>query len=95
MELHKFSNEKGATNISADRLDENFRRLRPMPVDGPARQYAITETPDGWKLTFFLDQILESPENQNTVLSELQGLQLVEVERCDGKRMQVLGTGWY
>lgn len=92
MELHKFAANKGATTIAADRLDENFRRLRPIPLDGPARQYAITETPDGWKMTLFFDRLLEDASNSDSIFA---GLQLVEIERCDGKRMKVLGTGWY
>jgi hypothetical protein len=103
MQLHEFKADKGAPSISADELDKNFRKLRPLPVDGPSRQYAITETPDGWKLTFFVDNILKSPENAESNLTQinqvdlslLNGLQLVEVERCDGQRMRVLGTGWY
>ena len=91
MKLHAFKNDKGAATISADRLDENFRRLRPLANDGPSRQYAVTETPDGWRLTLFIDKILADPTNSDSILS---GLQLVEVERCDGKKMQVLGTGW-
>jgi hypothetical protein len=92
MQLHQFKNDKGATTISADQLDENFRRLRPLATDGPSRQYAVTETPEGWKLTLFVDKILSDPTNEDSILA---GLQLVEVERCDGMRMRVLGTGWY
>ena len=91
MQLHQFKNDKGATTVSADRLDDNFRRLRPLPVDGPSRQYAITETPEGWRLTFFVDKILADPTNADSIFA---GLKLIEVERCDGKKMRVLGTGW-
>lgn len=77
MQLHKFSANKGATTIAADRLDENFAKLKPMLLDGPERQYVVTETPDGWRFELF------------------PNLRLIEVERCDGKRMKVLGTGWY
>jgi hypothetical protein len=84
MELVKFSNQLGGKDptqppfrIPAKDLDSNFAKLRPLPTDGNARQYAVEETPEGWFLRLF------------------PGLQLIEVERCDGKRMKVLGTGWY
>jgi hypothetical protein len=92
MNLHRFANEKGAGAISADRLDDNFARLKPLPQDGAGRQYSITETPDGWKLIIYSDQL-----NVGEAVDQTYGepLVLVEVERCDGKRMKVLGTGWY
>jgi hypothetical protein len=68
-------------------LDSNFAKLRPLPTDGNARQYAVEETPDGWFLRLFPDD-----ESSSALLD---GLQLIEVERCDGKKMKVLGTGWY
>lgn len=89
MDLIKFSTQLGGKDpsqppfrIPAKDLDSNFAKLRPLPTDGNARQYAIEETPEGWFLRLF-------PDSPNS------GLQLVEVERCDGKRMKVLGTGWY
>lgn len=94
MDLIKFSTKLGGTDptqapfrIPAKDLDSNFAKLRPLPTDGNSRQYAIEETPEGWFLRLF-------PDNKSDV-SLLQGLQLVEVERCDGKKMKVLGTGWY
>lgn len=94
MKLVKFSNQLGGKDptqppfrIPAKDLDSNFAKLRPLPTDGNARQYAIEETPDGWFLRLFPD------DKSNTAL--LDGMQLVEVERCDGKKMKVLGTGWY
>jgi hypothetical protein len=94
MELVKFSNQLGGKDptqppfrIPAKDLDSNFAKLRPLPTDGNARQYAIEETPNGWFLRLF-------PDGKSDV-ALLEGLQLIEVERCDGKKMKVLGTGWY
>jgi hypothetical protein len=94
MELIKFASQLGGKDptqppfrIPAKDLDSNFAKLRPLPTDGNARQYAVEETPEGWFLRLFPD------DKSNAAL--LDGLQLVEVERCDGKRMKVLGTGWY
>ena len=95
MELVKFSNQLGGKDpaappfkIPARDLDSNFAKLKPLAQDGNARQYAINETPDGWFLSLF-------PDSPNANVALLDGLQLVEVERCDGKKMMVLGTGWY
>lgn len=97
MELIKFSSQLGGKDptqppfrIPAKDLDSNFAKLKPLASDGNNRQYAINETPDGWFLTLFPD----SPAAAASV-AILDGLQLVEVERCDGKKMKVLGTGWY
>jgi hypothetical protein len=66
MELVKFSNQLGGKDptqppfrIPAKDLDGNFAKLRPLPTDGNARQYAVEETPDGWFLRLFPDS--ESP----------------------------------
>jgi hypothetical protein len=95
MELVKFSNHLGGKDptqppfrIPAKDLDSNFAKLRPLPTDGNARQYAVEETPEGWFLRLF-------PDAPSANVALLNGLQLVEVERCDGKKMKVLGTGWY
>ena len=97
MELVRFSNQLAGKDptqppyrLSARDLDSNFAKLKPLPTDGNNRQYAINETPDGWFLKLFPEQ----PEAAAS-LSLLEGLQLVEIERCDGKKMKVLGTGWY
>ena len=98
MELVKFSNQLGGKDptqapfrIPAKDLDGNFAKLRPLPTDGNARQYAIEETPDGWFLRLFPD----ANANISANLGILDGLELVEIERCDGKRMKVLASGWY
>lgn len=90
MELVKFSNQLGGKDpagppfrIPARDLDANFAKLKPLAQDGNKREYAINETPEGWFLKLFPD------------VADFGTLQLVEVERCDGKRMKVLGTGWY
>ena len=87
MELVKFASMTGGKDpagppfkIPARDLDRNFAALKPLQTDGNNRQYAIEETPEGWLLRLFPD---------------VPGLQVVEVERCDGKRMKVIGTGWY
>lgn len=58
MQLALFAPQKGARSISADQLDANFSKLRPISADGPARQYAITETDQGWFLTIYPENIL-------------------------------------
>lgn len=97
MDLIKFSAQLGGKDptqppfrIPAKDLDSNFAKLRPLPTDGNARQYAVEETPHGWLLRLFPD----TPSSAS-LIGLLDGLQLVEVERCDGKKMKVLGTGWY
>jgi hypothetical protein len=108
MTLKTFSDKAPALTINAKDLDDNFRRLRPRPTDGNPRHYILDETPDGWSIRvlpnfpsgagpFFLGLAngqlywtgsgVDEPEDED--------LQLIEVERCDGKRMKVLGTGWY
>jgi len=67
MQLHEFKNDKGASTISSEMLDSNFRRVRPLATDGPSRQYAVTETPEGWQLTLFLDKMLTAPTNLEAV----------------------------
>jgi len=98
MDLIKFTSQLGGKDttaspyrIPARDLDSNFSKLRPLPTDGNARQYAIEETPEGWFLRLFPD----ANTNIAASVALLDGLQLVEVERCDGKRMKILGTGWY
>lgn len=82
MELVKFSNQLGGKDptqppfrIPAKDLDSNFAKLRPLPTDGNARQYAVEETPDGWFLRLFPDSesaavavgaITEAPQDGNT-----------------------------
>jgi hypothetical protein len=53
MTLNSFVEETGATSISAKSLDENFAKLKPLAQDGVPRQYALTETANGWSLTIF------------------------------------------
>lgn len=53
MQLHKFSDKKGATQISADALDENFARLRPAQPDGNVVGYSVNNSPFGWSLNIF------------------------------------------
>jgi hypothetical protein len=53
MNLHKFSDKKGATSINATHLDENFSRLRPNLQDGTIAGYSVNETPYGWSLNIF------------------------------------------
>lgn len=108
MQLRTFADKAPATTINAADLDANFKRLRPLPQDGQTRHYYLNETPDGWSIRvlpefpsgvgpFFLamagGQLYWTGSGVNEPSS--QNLQLVEVERCDGKKMQVLGTGWY
>lgn len=101
MELIKFTSKLAGKDptgapfrIPARDLDSNFAKLRPLTQDGNARQYAIEETPDGWFLRLFPDE----KSNLTSVIANagvLEGLELIEIERCDGKKMKVLGTGWY
>jgi hypothetical protein len=53
MTLHTFADKKGATTLSADQLDDNFRRLRPLLADGTLVGYSVNETPYGWSLNIF------------------------------------------
>ena len=60
MDLIKFTSQLGGKDptaspfrIPAKDLDGNFAKLKPLPTDGNARQYAIEETPDGWFLRLF------------------------------------------
>lgn len=97
MELVRFTTQLAGKDLAqppfrlaAKDLDSNFAKLKPLTTDGNNRQYAITETPDGWFLKLFPEQ-----PDATAKVAMLEGLQLIEVERCDGKRMKVLGTGWY
>lgn len=108
MQLRTFADKAPATTINAADLDANFRKLRPIESGGATRHYYINETPDGWSIRvlpefpsgtgpFFLGlaggKLYWSGSGVNE--SESEALELVEVERCDGKKMKVLGTGWY
>lgn len=53
MNLHKFVQKKGATTISAQELDDNFARLKPLLQDGSIASYSVNETPQGWSLNIF------------------------------------------
>ncbi len=60
MQLTKFTDLLDGKNPSAPPfripaavLDDNFSRLRPLQQDGDSKQYAVTETPQGWSLTIF------------------------------------------
>lgn len=54
MELYSFVQNSPAASISAEQLDKNFRRLRPLRADGTsAKQYLLTESPNGWALQIF------------------------------------------
>lgn len=82
MELVKFSNQLSGNDpnsspfrISAKDLDGNFAKLRPLPTDGNARQYAVEETPEGWFLRLFPDSnggsgvigdVTEAPQDGKT-----------------------------
>ena len=108
MTLKTFADKAPAPTINAKDLDDNFRRLRPIRTDGNPRHYILDETPDGWSIRvlpnfpsgagpFFLGlangQLYWTGSGVDEPPDE--DLQLIEVERCDGKRMKVLGTGWY
>ena len=58
-DLEKFSDDvKGGGNdpnsppsvISAGKLDRNFTRCTPVPMDGNTAPYIVDKTDDGWKL---------------------------------------------
>lgn len=53
MELFKFQNEVGSATLPAAALDANFAKLKPLQQTGYPRQYALTETPQGWSITIF------------------------------------------
>jgi hypothetical protein len=103
MELVKFSNQLGGKDptqppfrIPAKDLDSNFAKLRPLPTDGNARQYAVEETPDGWFLRLFPDVespsaipvplgsgLPTAPSSGTYVLGSINGtIQWLETEAC-------------
>lgn len=62
MELVKFSGQLSGNNptsspyrLKASDLDRNFAMLKPLKSDGNARQYLLTETPEGWAIKIFPD----------------------------------------
>lgn len=96
MELIKFTSQLGGTDptqapfrIPAKDLDANFRKLRPLPTDGNARQYAVEETPDGWFLRLFPDAessggLPPPPASGTYVLGSINGaVQWLATEACD------------
>ena len=116
MELVRFSDKLAGKDptaapyrIPARDLDRNFSMLKPLKADGNARQYLLTETPEGWAIKIFPDfpsgagPFFLAISNGRLYWSgsgvdeteDAPALSLVEVERCDGKKMKVLGTGWY
>jgi hypothetical protein len=96
MELVKFSNQLGGKDptqppfrIPAKDLDSNFAKLRPLPTDGNARQYAVEETPEGWFLRLFPDAessggLPTAPASGTYVLGSINGaVQWLATEACD------------
>lgn len=79
MELIKFANKAGAKAIPAADLDANFTALRPLQQGGGGVDKAYS--------------VIETP--QGWKLELFPNLKLIEIERCDGRRMKVLGTDWY
>jgi len=62
MELVRFSDKLAGKDptaapyrIPARDLDRNFSMLKPLKADGNARQYLLTETPEGWAIKIFPD----------------------------------------
>jgi hypothetical protein len=62
MELISFTAKLGGKDataapyrIPARDLDRNFQMLKPLKQDGNARQYLLTETPEGWSIKIFPD----------------------------------------
>ena len=99
MELIQFGNNLSSKDpngppfkLRVKDLDANFRKLRPIVQDGNNRQYSIEETPDGWILKLFPDA---PATNLSSLLQLMANMTAVEVERCDGKKMTVIGTDWY
>lgn len=96
MQLVKFSNQLGGKDpsqppfrIPAKDLDSNFAKLRPLPTDGNARQYAIEETPEGWFLRLFPDSpsayniLSNQPASGTYVLGSVNGtIQWLPTENC-------------
>lgn len=110
MKLNEFQKQVGTGDnkaIRARELDDNFRRLTPIPNG----QYGINETSNGWHLNIFPALPLSTtdtvylvyqagsmqwkpfprPESNGTSLPI--GWRLVE--RCDGKRAYFWGTDWF
>jgi hypothetical protein len=96
MDLIKFTSQLGGKDptaspfrIPAKDLDSNFAKLRPLPTDGNARQYAIEETPEGWFLRLFPDSessggLPTAPASGTYVLGSINGaVQWLATEACD------------
>jgi hypothetical protein len=102
MQLAKFSTQLAGKDpagppyrIPARDLDANFAKLRPLPSDGNNRQYAIEETPEGWRLRLFPDGnepivvqqgvvIPTAPTSGTYVLGSVNGtLQWIATESCE------------
>jgi hypothetical protein len=87
MNLHVFSEDVGSSSIRAKGLDDNFRRVRPLQRDGTARQYAINETPDGWSIEIFLQELIQQqlppPTSGTWVLGAVNGsVQWIATSEC-------------
>lgn len=112
MKLNEFQKQVGTADnkaIRARELDENFRRLTPIPNG----QYGINETSVGWHLNIFPAFPLATTERVYLVYNagSMQWKPLPEelpndapnglalawrlVERCDGKRAYFWGTDWF
>lgn len=79
MQLIQFSQQRGAKTISADDLDANFSALKPLQTGGGGEEKQYS--------------VNETPDGWQLKL--FPNLKLIEIERCDGRRMKVLGTDWY
>ncbi len=87
MELAKFTSQLGGKDptqspfrIPAKDLDRNFAMLQPLKSDGNARQYLLTETPEGWSLKIFPD--FPSGSGLFVLGFDSGGLRWVETESC-------------
>lgn len=82
MELFQFIKQRAVdpSKISAAELDANFAKLKPLQGDGTAKQYLLTETPQGWYMNIFP----KFPSGGDTfVLGCVQGtLTWIATEEC-------------
>jgi hypothetical protein len=68
MQLHKFVSDAPSNTISAEKLDENFRRLTPIKNSGSEQAYFINEGQDGWSF-----RVLPIPPSTGSYVLGCQG----------------------
>jgi len=108
IELAPKAGTQDAYSIRANDLDSNFRKLRPVHngqygIDEKPNGWSLNVFPQLPEKSS-ISQALAYKDGTKTwisisdLLSELADgdrIAVQEIERCDGKKMKVLGTVWY